>query len=246
MKEISKKQVAYGVASATVGLMSAGSVFAAEGNTWTGFNVYGGLGYNTLSSDDQTYNASEDIDKEIYFSGTHSKSKISGSLGLGYDYQINDKFVVGVFGDINFANTKANSSAVYDNGNYHSSTSTSVKDAASLGLKLGYALSPNDLLYVSGGISRAKVDISSTMVDDYNNTYNISKSTHKTGKFIGLGLEHKVGNNLSIAADYRMTYYGAVETSMLSPNSNYNTNTMMSQSSKAKTQALNLVLKYTF
>jgi outer membrane immunogenic protein len=222
--------------------MSAGSVFAAEGNTWTGFNVYGGIGYNTLQSKEETTNYSIDTDNMSYFSGTHSKSKFSGILGVGYDSQINDKLVVGVFADINFANPKTDTSSVGYYGNYTYNTSASVKDAMSLGLKLGFQLGANDLVYVSGGVSRAKVEVMDYEGLYYNNPISVTTSKHKTGKFIGLGLEHKLNDKLSVTADYRVTDYGTVNA-----DGYYNGNTASIQhSSKLKTQDLSLNLKYKF
>jgi len=232
-----------GMAGAAVGLMSTGSVFAADGNTWTGFNVYGGIGYNTLSSKENTYNDSADFDNPAYFSGTHSKSKFSGQVGAGYDAQINNQLVLGVFAEYSFANpeTKMSAAGGY-NGNYTYNTSTKVKDAMSLGLKLGVPLGANELLYVSGGVSRAKVEVKNH--EEYNANYNwdANKSKTKTGGFIGLGLEHKLNNNLSLVADYRYTDFGKVTAS----NTNWNGNEFMTHKSKVTTQNLSLNLKYKF
>ena len=245
MKKISKKQVAFGVASATASLVSAGPVFAAEGNTWTGFNVYGGIGYNTLRSKETTYNDSADFDNPAYFSGTHSKSKFSGQVGAGYDAQISNKLVLGVFAEYNFAKPETRMSAVGYYDNYTYNTSTKVKDAMSLGLKLGMPLGANDLLYVAGGISRAKIQVRNH--EEYNANYNwdANKNKTKTGAFFGLGLEHKLNSNLSVVADYRYTNFGKVTAS--NTNSYYgNGNAFMTHKSKVTTQNLSLNLKYKF
>jgi outer membrane immunogenic protein len=241
MKEISKKQVAYGVASATVGLMSAGSVFAADGNTWTGLNVYGGIGYNTLSSKENTFMDS-DQDNPAFFSGTHSKSKLSGQVGAGYDAQINNQLVLGVFAEYSFAGPKTEMSAVGYNGNYTYDTSTKVKDAMSLGLKLGMPLGANDLLFVSGGVSRAKIEVKSREVGYNSNYYFANKKDNKTGAFIGLGLEHQVSDKLSIVADYRYTNFGSVKVQ----NVNYNSVYYIDHKAKVTTQNLSLNLKFKF
>lgn len=242
MKKISKKQVAFGVASATASLVSAGPVFAAEGNTWTGFNVYGGVGYNTVQSKEKTFMDS-DQDNPAYFSGTHSKSKFSGQVGVGYDAQINNNFVLGVFAEYNFASPETRMSAIGYDGNYTYNTSTKVKDAASLGLKLGMPLGANDLLYVAGGVSRAKVEVMAHE-DGYSGSYvwNANSSKTKTGAFFGLGLEHKLNSNLSVVADYRYTNYGSVTVRNVNYNSVYN----IDHKAKATTQNLSLNLKYKF
>lgn len=248
-----KKKIALGFVSATASLAAAG-VYAGDGNTWTGFNVYGGVGYGNVDSKEQSLGGNDWEENIANFSGTHSKSKITGDLGLGYDAKVADKFVVGVFADFNLSNIKTKSDQAWDNGNYTLSTSTKVKDAYSLGAKLGYLLSDNDLLYVSGGASRAKINTNYNQYGDSmdpTNTY-LSSNKSKTGAFIGVGLEHKVNQNMSIVADYRMTNYGSLKSSKngltYDGNMNYVTSDTVAQSHKAevKTDNLSLNLKYTF
>jgi outer membrane immunogenic protein len=132
-------------------------------------------------------------------------------------------------------------SAVGYNDNYTYNTSTKVKDAMSLGLKLGVPLGANELLYVSGGVSRAKVEVKNHEENNPSFSWDANKSKTKTGGFIGLGLEHKLNNNLSLVADYRYTDFGKVTAS------NFNGNTaFMTHKSKVTTQNLSLNLKYKF
>jgi opacity protein-like surface antigen len=243
MKEISKKQIAYGVASATVGLMSSGSVFAADGNTWTGFNVYGGIGYTTMTSkEDRTNSYVYNYNYYSHSSGTNSKSKLSAALGVGYDAQVSEKLVLGVFADMNFGKSTAKSSGAWGyNGNYTYDTSASVKDAKSLGLKLGVPLGANDLLYASAGFTRAKISLTNNQQDSNGNSNSAAISKTKTGRFIGLGLEHKISDQLSMVGDYRVTSFGAVNASNMNGNTAF-----INHSSKVRTQNLSLNLKYKF
>ena len=235
------KKIALGVLSATASLASA-SVYAADGNTWTGFNVYGGLGYTNLDSKETTHAGSSDDDYTADFSGTHSKSKLTGKLGIGYDSKLAEKMVVGVFADVNLGSLKTKSDQAWENGNYTLTTTTKVKDAFSLGAKLGYLLSDNDLLYVTGGASRAKIKTNFNSTGYNSNYYALSADKTKTGAFVGLGLEHKINQNVSIVGDYRVTDYGSVKTA------NFNSYSSPAQSHKVdvKTENLSLNLKYTF
>jgi opacity protein-like surface antigen len=234
------KKIALGIVSTTAGLVSAGSIYAAD--AWTGFNVYGGVSYGKLESKEHTQGGALDCNCLLAdFSGTQNKSKVTGDLGLGYDAKVGDKFLVGVFADVNLANLTTKSSNSWgNNSNYTMTTSTKVKDAYSLGAKLGYLLSDNDLIYVSGGASRAKV--STKFSQDNGNEVVGSVSKTKTGGFVGLGLEHKLNENLSIVGDYRKTTYGKVDVANTS-NSN---SAAISNRASVKTENVSLNLKYKF
>lgn len=235
-------KIALGILSATASLTSAG-VYAADGNTWTGFNVYGGVGYTNLDSKENIHAGSADGDYTADFSGTHSKSKLTGKLGIGYDSKLAEKMVVGVFADVNLGSLKTKSDQAWENGNYTLTTSTKVKDAYSLGAKLGYLLSDNDLLYVTGGASRAKIKTNfSSQNGNSNGPWDLSSNKSKTGVFVGLGLEHKINQNVSIVGDYRVTDYGSVKTA----NFNGYSSPVQSHKVDVKTENLSLNLKYTF
>ena len=233
-------KIALGVLSATASLASAG-VYAADGNTWTGFNVYGGVGYTNLDSKENIHAGSADDANTADFSGKHSKNKATGKLGLGYDFKAAEKMVVGVFADVNLGSLKTKSDQAWENGNYTLTTSTKVKDAYSLGAKLGYLLSDNDLLYVTGGASRAKIKTKFNSTGCCND-FALSADKTKTGAFVGLGLEHKINQNVSIVGDYRVTDYGSVKTA----NFNGYSSPVQSHKVDVKTENLSLNLKYTF
>ena len=235
------KKIALGIVSATASLASAG-VYAADGNTWTGFNVYGGVGYTNLDSKENIQAGASDGDNSADFSGTHSKSKLTGKLGLGYDSKLAEKMVVGVFADVNLGSLKTKSDQAWDNGNYTLTTTTKVKDAFSLGAKLGYLLSDNDLLYVTGGASRAKIKTNFSEQNAPWYVWDMSSNKSKTGAFVGLGLEHKINQNISVVGDYRLTDYGSVKTA----NFNGYSSPVQSHKVDVKTENLSLNLKYTF
>lgn len=240
--KISNKKVALNLATTAVGLVYGNTVFAAENNTWTGFNVYGGINYSTVKADEK-FNAADSEGTNTWFTSAQSSdSKVSGILGLGYDHQVSDKFVIGVFGDYNFADAKTSTKQISEttNNTYAMSYSTKVKDAFSLGLKLGYAAGANDLFYVTAGATRAKVEVKASIADSNGNGVSASNSNSKTGQFVGLGLEHKVNDNVSLVADYRFTDFGKVKV-----NAN-NGNWLASNHADAKTHNLSLNLKYKF
>ena len=242
------KKIAQGIVGVAAGIVSTGSVYAAEGNTWTGAYVSAGFGASTVNSDEKSYGGSYDYDNEAYFSGVQDKSKATASVGFGYDKQVNDKIVVGVFADVNLVGLNTSNTGSWDNGNYTYSTSTNVKDAISLGIKMGALLTDNDLLYVSGGVTQAKIKVNMTETDDYDYTYIASGSKKKSGGFVGLGLEHKFGENVSVVADYRYTDYGKVSAGepIYPDGSNVGNGPFMTHESDVTTHNLSLNLKYKF
>ena len=233
------KKITVGIIGAAAGL-AAGSVYAADSKDWTGFNFYGGVGFNSLEKDYSLVGGSNDDDNTHAFAGTQSKSKGTGKLGLGYDAKINDNLVVGVFADVNLGSITNHTSKNWDNGNYTLNTSTKVKDAYSVGAKIGYLASDNDLIFVSGGASSAKFKTDYTVEGSSMDDALMSSNKSKTGLFLGLGLEHKVNDHLSVVGDYRVTDYGNVTLEQYADNGNMT----QFQKSGLKTKNLSLNLKY--
>ena len=143
-----------------------GSSWGEVGGGWNSFGA-GGI-FNDLSG----------------FTGDNKKnigeSNVFGGIDLTLDYQINDKFVMGLVAnyDIN-QKKKANASVtgnvteLYDiaggNGDstfFNSAASVenymNIEDSAAVGLRFGYLATPDTLLYLSGGLAATKVKTSST------------------------------------------------------------------------------------
>ena len=140
-------------------------------------NVGGGWG---------SFGAFEEIADLSGFTGDNKKNigetNVFGGIDLTLDYQMNDKFVMGLVAnyDIN-QKKKANASVtgnvteLYDgNGiagdgdsNFLNSAASvenymNIEDSAAVGLRFGYLATPDTLLYLSGGLAATKVKTSST------------------------------------------------------------------------------------
>ena len=139
------------------------------GNVGGGWNYFAG---SDISNDISAYTG--DNKKNI------GETNVFGGIDLTLDYQINDKFVMGLVAnyDIN-QKKKANASVtgnvteisdLYDGGSnlavFNSAASVenymNIENSAAVGLRLGYLATPDTLLYLSGGLAATKVKTSST------------------------------------------------------------------------------------
>ena len=138
------------------------------GNVGGGWNSFAG---SDISNDLSGYTA--DNKKNI------GETNVFGGIDLTLDYQINDKFVMGLVAnyDIN-QKKKANASVTgnvtefnYLDGGldlavFNSAASVenymNIENSAAVGLRLGYLATPDTLLYLSGGLAATKGKTSST------------------------------------------------------------------------------------
>ena len=130
--------------------------------TWTGCYISGGFGYGMFNQD-----------HDLFFNGTVNPNLTAGTtvqltpletaggrgwlgrFGGGCDYQFNNSFVVGVFGDYDWRDIKShdfvNILDIFDASEKNSS-------AWAVGGRVGYLPYPNLLTYVSGGWTEARFD----------------------------------------------------------------------------------------
>ncbi|GAA3839420.1 autotransporter domain-containing protein [[Pseudomonas] carboxydohydrogena] len=167
---------------------------------WTGFYLAGGGGYGQMSSDQHT------VDLTTGANGLDTRAGgrgYFGTIGGGYDWQINPTWVVGVFGDAQFGDIRGSlaDAAAGVTGRLKNDTNYAA------GARLGYLISPNALSYVNVGYSHA--DFKSVAFSDGTS---IGKS-HRDGWFIGGGVENDL-NLLGIHApgwfmktEYRVAEY---------------------------------------
>jgi outer membrane immunogenic protein len=127
---------------------------------------------------------------------------IIGSAGAGFDIQVSEYVVMGIFADAGIANLKAKGAVtagslpVVTFGN-----ATNYLGAA--GARIGYLVSPANLVYIKGGMGfgGAKPDLSAVGTDK-------SVSDTSIGWMVGGGIEHRVGANWSIFAESSYTRLG--------------------------------------
>jgi outer membrane immunogenic protein len=137
-----------------------------------------------------------------------------GTVGAGYDWQFNDKWVLGIFGDGQFGDISGslNDSATFLGGAVEGREKLRTSYAA--GARLGYLVAPNVLSYVNAGYSGS--DWSGTTLSSLTPSFGAVGSTQsfsRSGWFIGGGVENNL-DFFGIAApgwfmktEYRSAYY---------------------------------------
>jgi outer membrane immunogenic protein len=113
---------------------------------WTGFYGNAGVGYGFWSASTTT-----DAPGRCVSCATtdHSGKGWLGEVGLGYDYQITDKVVIGALFNYNFTDMQGRTSdAVF------TTAETSADSTWFLGLRAGLLLTPDILSYVSAGYTQ--------------------------------------------------------------------------------------------
>jgi outer membrane immunogenic protein len=172
---------------------------------WTGFYLAGGGGYGMMSSDQH----SVDLGTGATGIGTRAGGRgYFGTVGGGYDWQINPTWVVGIFGDAQFGDIRG--SLADAAGDVTGRLKNDTNYAA--GARLGYLISPNALSYVNVGYSHADFK-GVALTDATGAAVGSTGKSHRDGWFIGGGVENDL-NLLGIHApgwfmktEYRVAEY---------------------------------------
>lgn len=171
--------------------------YAAPAFTWTGF-YFGANAGGAVSSDInvRTSNA--------FGSGSDSVGAGGFNVGgtIGYNYQLSPNFVIGVEGDIGYADIQARATS---SGPFGSTTSKAGIDGylGTIRGRVGYAMG-QWLFFGTGGYAFADGRSTTTNFDAINNiTTTTSASQDLQGYVVGGGVEYAVSQALSVKAEYQ-------------------------------------------
>ena len=131
--------------------------------------------------------------------GSPSGGLVGGTIG--YNYQINQNFVAGLEGDLDWTSlsgTRANAFSA------NSSSRSRLNSLFTLRGRVGYA-ADRALIYATGGYAGGNVK--STLVDVTNGVTG-SDSSYRSGYALGAGLEYAFTSNISAKAEYLYTALG--------------------------------------
>jgi outer membrane immunogenic protein len=176
---------------------------------WTGFYIFGGVGGGLWNAD--TYTSVTATGLPLTIHNTHGGDGWFGTVGAGYDWQVNPSWVFGVFGDGQFGSIRGSVEDPFAGF----SGRIKEQDAWAAGARVGYLVAPNVLSYFNGGYTGSHWSgttlistFSGLPVGQHTNSFN------RNGGFIGGGVE----NNLNIfginapgwfmKTEYRASYYG--------------------------------------
>jgi outer membrane immunogenic protein len=182
--------------------------------TWTGCYLTGGIGYGMWNQDhDLFFNGAIDrnlaaANVQLTPTETAGGRGWLGRVGAGCDYQFNNNFVVGVFGDYDWRDMKthdlANMGTIFD-------ASEKNRSAWAIGGRVGYLPYPNLLTFVSGGWTEAHYDgmnLLTAFLPQVATPFSVNSHTY-SGWFIGGGYEYRLPwwQNVSWKTEYRFASY---------------------------------------
>jgi outer membrane immunogenic protein len=176
-------------------------VAAAPALNWSGFYVGGHIGAI------RTRVKLEVIGNSEGYSGSNDWNNASAGVHAGYDHQIG-QIVVGVEADVNLRFSDASpvsfGGRVAEDG-YRSSA----KWDASLRARLGYLVTPDALLYLTGGVVAANFKFTNPGCDacaDWGNA-NLNGG-NRVGWTLGAGVQYALSQTLSVRVEYRHNDFG--------------------------------------
>jgi outer membrane immunogenic protein len=211
---------------------------------WTGFYIFGGVGGGLWDANTSAFNTATGTCL-ICINNKQGGDGWFGTVGAGYDWQFNGRWVAGILADGQFGSLKGSESIgglIFDQ---------KLKDTWAVGARIGYLVAPNVLSYVNGGYTGSNwsgATIVSGLTGAPVGAHTNSFSTQ--GWFLGGGVE----NNLDIfgitapgwfvKTEYRGAYYSSKNSDWL----NDGTNTLFGVSSTFKpfVQTISTSLVYRF
>jgi outer membrane immunogenic protein len=175
---------------------------------WTGFYIFGGGGGGLWNADTSTRVTATGLPLSV--SQRQGGDGWFGTVGIGYDWQFNGPWVVGLFGDGQFGSLRGTIQDPFAGW----TATEKMQDAWAAGARVGYLVAPNVLSYVNGGYSGSHWSgttllntFSGLPVGAHTNSFN------RNGWFIGGGVENSL-NIFGISApgwfmksEYRSAFY---------------------------------------
>ncbi|MHC2371159.1 outer membrane immunogenic protein [Bradyrhizobium diazoefficiens] len=179
--------------------------------SWTGFYIFGGAGGGLWNADSsvQTFPGAVLSSRDQRLGG----SGWFGTVGLGYDWQFNGRWVAGFFADGQFGDIRGSLS----DPNFATEGREKLRTSYAAGARLGYLVAPNVLSYVNAGYSGSEWSgtTQSSLFTPFA-AVDTTKSFRRDGWFIGGGVE----NNLDLfgisapgwfmKTEYRSAFYDRV------------------------------------
>ncbi len=162
---------------------------AANAYEFNGFRVEGQGGWDRMTVNTRNQGFIKEFRKDGLMYGAEG----------GYDLRLSDKAILGVFGNYNWSTIDEDVADTLGNR-----INVDVKNEWSAMGRLGYKISDNTLLYLSGGYAKTKIAYAFTPAGS-TTTFN---SSDKFGGVRGaVGLEQGLGSNVYAKVEYRYTNY---------------------------------------
>jgi outer membrane immunogenic protein len=171
--------------------------------TWTGCYINGGIGYGFFNQEEYSVVG---VPQTAFTATTNGGGEgWLGRVGAGCDYEVASKWVIGVFGDYDFADI---------HGTVAGFNTTAMglqreNSAWAVGGRIGYVVTPSLLTYVNGGYTQARFDRSEVLTNSVPAVdigLDVSAHTY-SGWFIGGGVEYSLSSVLPLPGLFWRTEY---------------------------------------
>jgi len=190
---------------------------------WTGFYIFGGAGGGLWDADSNVKStgvvgaaggfgpAGTALTRDQRLGG----DGWFGTVGVGYDWQFNGRWVAGIFADGQFGDIRGSLSDPFTFQPGGTEGREKLKTSYAAGARIGYLVAPNVLSYVNAGYSGSQWSgtSQSSLLVGFPGVLTTTPSFHRNGWFIGGGVE----NNLDIfgitapgwfmKTEYRSAFY---------------------------------------
>ncbi|MCF6199041.1 MAG: outer membrane beta-barrel protein [Hyphomicrobiaceae bacterium] len=183
---------------------------------WTGFSIGVGIGGNAdiIGHDYVVTNDATGAYNSSGLDDGRGGAGFFGSVGIGYDWQVRDRFVIGAFTDFDFGKSDHREADTFALGGGSFKTAgwdIERNTTWTIGARLGLLTTNTSMLYGLIGYSRTDMDVSVfTEIDGTSiPTRPISRNLEFSGLVLGAGMEHSFGNGFSLKGEYRYTNYGS-------------------------------------
>lgn len=189
---------------------------------WTGFYIFGGGGGGLWNADSNvnstgvvgTFGSFGAAGTALTRDQRLGGSGWFGTVGIGYDWQVNPSWVIGAFADGQFGEIRGSLSDPFLGTEGREKLRTSY----AAGARLGYLVAPNVLSYVNAGYSGSEWSgtTQTLLATGFSGAQTTTGSFHRDGWFIGGGVENNL-NIFGISApgwfmktEYRSTFYNRI------------------------------------
>jgi outer membrane immunogenic protein len=191
--------------------------------SWTGFYIFGGAGGGLWDADSNAKStgvpagfgpAGTSLTRDQRLGG----DGWFGTVGVGYDWQFNGRWVAGIFADGQFGDIRGSLSDPV----FGTEGREKLRTSYAAGARLGYLVAPNVLSYVNAGYSgsewsgTSQTFLGTAVGAAFPGTQTTTPSFRRDGWFIGGGVE----NNLDIfgitapgwfmKTEYRSAFYDRI------------------------------------
>jgi outer membrane immunogenic protein len=175
---------------------------------WSGFWLGAGVGGNL---DMITHNYVEKDNLGAVTStgndDTRGGSGFVGTVGIGYDWQVRDRWVLGAFTDFDFGKTR-HSEIDYTAAGGRYGWNIDRNSTWTIGARIGLLTSNTSMFYGLIGYSRTDADIEVFQNDGAGNSSSVTRNIDYSGLVLGGGLEQDLGSGFSLKGEYRYTNFG--------------------------------------